>query len=127
MTLSILLLVAVLLGMATFYIWNNRVVFRGTSTKTTDCYILQFEKMNQTDSHVLLLEKNDVLDVEYSIDEGKMDFTIEKENAKPVYKGNDIAGGKFEVIVPEDGAYKITVKAKYASGMILIKTENERK
>lgn len=113
--------------MSTIYYWNNRVVFIGTSTKTTDCYILQFEKMNQTDSHDLLLEKNDVLDVEYSIDKGKMDFTIEKENEKPIYKGNDIAGGKFEVIVPEAGAYKITVKAKNASGMIMIKTQNERK
>ena len=81
--------------------------------------------MNQTDSHDLLLEKNDVLDVEYSIDKGKMDFTIEKENAKPIYKGNDIVGGKFEVIVPEAGAYKITVKAKNASGMIMIKKMKE--
>ena len=43
-TSSNFLLVAVLLGMVTFYIWNSRPVFIGSCTKTTDCYILQFEK-----------------------------------------------------------------------------------
>ena len=113
-TLSILHLVTILFWMVTIYFCNNRDVFIGTSTKTTDCYILQVEKMNKTDSHVLVLEKDDVLSVEYSIDRGNVDLVIGLEKEKPIYKGNDIEDGKFEVIVPRDGEYQITVEAKHA-------------
>jgi len=109
-TLFILLLVIILLWMSNLYIWNNRSVFVGDKTKTSDCYMLQIEEMNQTDSHVLILEKNDVLSVEYSIEKGKLDFYIGQENERPIYRGNDIAGGKFEVIIPKKGAYQISVK-----------------
>lgn len=119
-TLFILLLVIILLWMSNLYIWNNRSVFVGDKTKTSDCYMLQIEEMNQTDSHVLILEKNDVLSVEYSIEKGKLDFYIGQENERPIYRGNDIAGGKFEVIIQKKGAYQISVKAKHASGNISI-------
>ena len=119
-TLSILHLVTILFGMVTIYFCNNRDVFIGTNTKTTDCYILQVEKMNNTDSHVLVLEKDDVLSVEYSIDKGNVDLVIGLEKEKPIYKGNDIEDEKFEVIVPRDGEYRITVKAKHAAGSITI-------
>lgn len=119
-TLSILHLVTILFWMATIYFCNNRDVFIGTNTKTTDCYILQVEKMNTTDSHVLVLKKDDVLSVEYSIDRGNVDLVIGLEKEKPIYKGNDIEDGKFKVIVPRDGEYKITVEAKHAIGSIAI-------
>ena len=119
-TLSILHLVTILFWMVTIYFCNNRDVFIGTNTKTTDCYILQVEKMNTTDSHVFVLEKDDVLSVEYSIDRGNVDLVIGLEKEKPIYKGNDIEDGKFEVIVPRDGEYRITVKAKHAAGSIVI-------
>lgn len=119
-TSFILHLLIIIFWLSTLYLWNNRPVFVGNRTKTSDCYILQFEEMNQTDSHVLMLEKDDVLSVEYSIEKGKMDFYIGQENEKPIYKGNDIAGGKFEVTVPENGTYQISVKAKHASGNISI-------
>lgn len=119
-TLSILHFVTILFLMVTIYFCNNRDVFIGTNTKTTDCYILQVEKMNKTDSHVFVLEKDDVLSVEYSIDRGNVDLVIGLEKEKPIYKGNDIEDGKFEVIVPRDGEYRITVKAKHAAGSIVI-------
>ena len=68
-----------------------------------------------------LLEKDDVLSVEYSIDRGNVDLVIGLEKEKPIYKGNDIEDGKFEVIVPREGEYKITVEAKHAIGLIAIK------
>ena len=49
-----------------------------------------------------------------------MDVVIESEDEKPIYKGNDIKDGKFEVIVPRDGEYRITVKAKHAADSIAI-------
>ena len=80
--------------------------------------------MNQMDCHVLTLRENEVLSVEYSIDRGNVDLVIGLEKEKPIYKGNDIEDGKFEVIVPRDGEYRITVKAKHAIGSIAIKKIN---
>ena len=41
-----------------------------------------------------LLEKDDVLLVEYSIDRGNVDLVIGLEKEKPIYKGNDIEDEK---------------------------------
>ena len=43
---------------------------------------------------------------------------MQMDGKSPIYKGNDIETGEFNVIVPEDGSYRITVNAKHASGCI---------
>lgn len=118
-----LLLLSVILGSCTFFAWNNRLIFVGDSTKTSECYILDFEEMNQKDWHVLTLRENEVLSVEYSIYKGRVDFSIEAGGDTSVFKGNNIDSGKFELIVPSDGEYEIVVNAKHASGMLEIKKQ----
>lgn len=118
-----LLLLSVIWGSCTFFAWNNRLIFVGDSTKTSECYILDFEEMNQKDCHVLTLRENEVLSVEYSIYKGRVDFSIEAGGDTPVFKGNNIDSGKFELIIPSDGEYEIVVNAKHASGMLEIKKQ----
>ena len=51
---------------------------------------------------------------------GNVDLVIGLEKEKPIYKRNDIEDGKFEMIVPRNGEYRITVKAKHNVGSIAI-------
>ena len=110
-----LLLLSVIWGSCTFFAWNNRLLFVGDSTKTSECYIL--------DCHVLTLRENEVLSVEYSIYKGRVDFSVEAGSDTSVFKGNNIDSGKFELIIPSDGEYVIVVNAKHASGVVEIKKQ----
>lgn len=81
-------------------------------------YILEFEKMNREDSYLIPACKDDVFAVNFRIDKGHADFIIAMDGNPPIYKGNDIETGDFNIIVPEDGEYRITIKAKHASGFV---------
>lgn len=116
----IILLVISVLGVIVFYIKDKQIIFEGSRVKNEDCYTLEFEEMNQSDSHTLGLYKGDVISVEFDIDKGKVNLSIGMDGAKPIYRGNNIDFGKFKVIASEDGCYKISVDAKHASGFINI-------
>lgn len=115
-----MILSLIVLGITSFILWDNQKVFVGNIEKDSDAYILEFEKMNQTESHSLNLTKDDVLSVEYQIDQGQVDLVIGMEKEKAIYTGNDIDNGKFSVVVPKDGEYIMTIKAKNAKGTIKI-------
>ena len=51
-----LLLLSVILGSCTFFAWNNRLLFVGDSTKTSECYIL--ERCTENDLSYVLIDDN---------------------------------------------------------------------
>lgn len=107
-----------LLAIIICLILNNRKVFIGDITKDQSGYCLKFEKMNREDSYIILVCKDDVFSANFRTDKGHADLIIGMDDRNPIYKGNDIETGTFDVIVPEDGEYRITVKAKHASGYV---------
>lgn len=117
-SISLMACIFLALAIVAFYVWNHQKVFAGNTVKNPDCYILEFEKMNQEDSHVITACKDDVFAVHFRIEKGHADFVIAKDGNTPIYKGNDIETGVFDIIVPEDGEYRITIHAKHAAGSI---------
>lgn len=115
----ILFLFMIILGTTVFLIYEKQEMFQGERIKNPDFYSLVFQKMNQEDSHTLFLKEQDALAVEFSITRGTADLSIGNEKEE-IYHGDRIDSGAFEVIIPEDGAYTITVKARHAAGMIRI-------
>lgn len=99
-------------------VYNNQKLYVGNQVKSRNCYILEFEKMNQEDSHVISACKDDVFAVNFRIDSGYVDFVIGMDGRYPIYTGNDINNGVFDVIVPEDGEYRITINARHAAGFV---------
>ena len=83
--------------------------------------------MNQEESYVISACKEDVFVVNLRIDRGRVDFIIGMDGEASIYKGDNIETGTFEVIVPEDGEYRITVNAKRASGFIKVYAKKENK
>ena len=114
----IFLIAGMLLGMIALCVHSNQKMFIGNQVKSRNCYILEFEKMNQKDSHVLSACKDDVFTVNFRIDNGHADFIIAMDGKTPIYKGNDIESGVFDVIVPEGGEYRITINARHADGFL---------
>lgn len=121
MKLCCLILKIVLLETVIFYVYQARDVFKGESVKTADVYILRFEEMTGSDRHVMSLAANDELAIVFDIVKGRADITIGAEGQESVYTGNDIDSCEFKLVVPDDGDYAVTVKAKHAAGTIDIR------
>lgn len=108
--------VIVVLFLAVFLFYENVNIFKGNRVKNPNSYTMEFQSMNQKDSHVMALKAEDVLDIEYEILKGRVDLTIGIDGEKPIYKGTKLEAGSFQVIIPADGDYRITIKAKHAAG-----------
>jgi len=119
-TIAIILIALVLLGAISFVVYEKRTLFNGSRVKNPDCYTLEFTAMNQTDSHTLALQAGDSLSVDFAIDRGRVDLTVGIPGENPIYRGNDIDSAVFDLTIPKDGAYQVTVSAKHASGFVLI-------
>lgn len=112
---------------AVLYAYNSEENFTGDRVKNPDSYILAFERMNGQDSHSLSLKEGDALSVEFSVEKGRVDLAIENDSGNAIYKGNKIEDGIFEVIIPADGEYTVSVNAKNARGEIRIGLIKEEK
>ena len=124
----LLALLAALAGIIIFISCGKQKVRCVTGINNLDrYYILEFDKMNREESYVISACKEDVFVVNLRIDRGRVDFIIGMDGEASIYKGDNIETGTFEVIVPEDGEYRITVNAKRASGFIKVYAKKENK
>ena len=57
-----------------------------------------------------------MISVELEIEKGRVDIVIGAEGDEPIYFGNDVDSGKFELPVSAAGQYKVTVEARGAAG-----------
>ena len=57
---------------------------------------------------------------EFEIEKGRVDIVIGAEGDEPIYVGNDVDSGKFELPVSAAGQYKVTVEARGAAGEIAV-------
>lgn len=92
--------------------------FDGSRVGNPDGYWLDFSYMDQNDSQTLFLESGDTLKVRYEIKDGRIDVTIGVSGRDPVYRGNDIQTGAFELQIQEAGEYIVSVNASRASGRL---------
>lgn len=115
----ILLILAILAGLKIIGTNDSEKVHCVTGINNLNhYYILEFEKMNREDSYIIPACKDDIFTVNFRIDKGHADFIIAMNGRTQIYKGNDIDSGVFDVVVPEDGEYRITINAKHASGYV---------
>lgn len=104
----------------------NAEVFDGNSVKNQDNFFLRFTRMSKTDAHIIKAEAGDVISVEFEIEKGRVDIVIGAEGDEPIYFGNDVDSGKFELPVSAAGQYsavgqyKVTVEARGAAGEIAV-------
>ena len=61
-----------------------------------------------------------MISVELEIEKGRVDIVIGAEGDEPIYFGNDVDSGKFELPVSAAGQYKVTVEEHGAAGEIAV-------
>ena len=106
-----------------FWSWHSDRIFDGSRVANPDGYWLDFSYMDKSDSQTMYLEPGDTLNVTYEVRDGRIDVTIGISDHDPIYRGNDVQTGAFELPIQEEGEYVISVHASKASGRL----EFERK
>ncbi|MBQ0070244.1 MAG: hypothetical protein KBS81_00045 [Spirochaetales bacterium] len=94
--------------------------FTGDRIKNPDAYLIDFDSMTGTDSHSILMEKDQELQVEYKVTKGRVDLEVQEEGGDLVYRGNGLEEGDFTLIAGNTGTYQISIKAKRAQGFLHI-------
>lgn len=94
--------------------------FDGTRTGNESQLIMEYKVLNTTDSQMLELYEDDIVDFAIVSDSGKLDIVLQKEGDEPIYKGVDIPTSSFQVVIGEAGTYKVSVTGKNARGSICV-------
>ncbi len=92
-------------------------VFNGSRVKTADVYTLDIQEMNGTDSHTLTLQAGNVLHIELEPAQGELQLEI-RSSGVCLYSGNGSLCSAFDLTVPQDGEYTVSVAAKQAAGRV---------
>lgn len=114
--LSIVVVAVIAIGLMTNPIKNG---FDGSEVGNDSSYVLMFDLLSVKKTHKLTLLKDDVLDITFTVEEGKINYDIIDENEVIIYKtDNRTQSDSFQVTVPHDGVYTINVAGENANGMV---------
>lgn len=125
LTLGLILLVLVLAGAAVLVLRGRQSEFSGDLVKNPGAYLLDIQKMNGADSHVLTLKKGDSLAVKFETTGGQLTMEITAPDGSVIYQGNGTEATEFTLGIPEDGTYTISVRGKQAKGTLHVRLAEE--
>lgn len=92
--------------------------FNGNRTGNENQFIMEYRIFNGSDSQILELEKNDILDIEIVNESGNISVLIEKEDQEVIYSEDKVKNKSFQITIHEDGQYKVTVTGENAKGSV---------
>lgn len=78
-------------------------------------FFVEFYPLNGELAESFLLKKGDVIETYIIRNKGDLKIVIGQQGQEPIYEGSNFSGS-FQVNVPEDGSYTITVSGKKADG-----------
>lgn len=78
-------------------------------------FFVEFYPLNGELAESFLLKKGDVIETYIIRNKGDLKIVIGQQGQEPIYEGSNFSGS-FQVKVPEDGSYTITVSGKKADG-----------
>lgn len=116
----IVLSLLILAGAVIVLFCCNQEGFTGSRVKNPDAYLLDIEKMNETDLHTLELREGDILQIQFVTEKGDLYMEIKAPDGAALYRGNGKETTKFTVNIRESGVYTIVVEARHAKGTIQI-------
>lgn len=104
----------------------HQAAFNGNRVANNDCFSLDYQILNGSDSHSFTLEEGDVLAVSVVSLSGRVSMTIEGENGSSIYRGTAMPTSAFQIVIPADGTYQLTVTGEQAEGKISVTVQEEK-
>ena len=117
-------LAASLIGLGSLF-WSNQEGFNGSRVKNPDAYLLDIQRMNGTDLHVLELQAGDALQIYFETVKGSLYLEIKAPDGTSLYSGNGKGTTDFTVNVTQSGVYPIVVEARRGKGIIQIQLKEK--
>lgn len=98
---------------------DENAVFNGSKTGDENHFDLDFEMLNAAYEHELVMEEGETIEVSIQKESGEISVLIQQESHDPVYQGDDVQDGEFEVVISEAGTYTVSVTGKKAKGHVV--------
>ena len=114
----------IVLVLAVFFVLVILPGFRQSNGSTYDrrvednLFSLEMKPLNAMLEETYSLHEGDTIDVSADLISGELSISIGQENREPVYEGKNSELGSFQVTIPEDGDYTISVSGEQAEGSI---------
>ncbi|WP_141107702.1 hypothetical protein [Butyrivibrio sp. YAB3001] len=102
---------------------GNDATFDGSKTGDANHFDIEFNVLNTSYTHELDMNEGESIDVQIEAESGDISLNIQKEDEKPVYRGNKMKSGNFKVGVESAGKYTLTVTGKKAKGHVVLTRE----
>ncbi|MDD6324820.1 MAG: hypothetical protein PUA72_04435 [Lachnospiraceae bacterium] len=119
-SLTTILLILCILGLATILTACGRNCFVGSRTAEADSYRLDIDRMTGSDRFTMELCAGDTLAVQFETVKGSIRMEIKEPDKSSLYAGNGKGVSEFTVNIPESGTYSFYVEARHAKGTVYI-------
>ena len=83
-----------------------------------DGFSISFGPLNGTQSETFSLREGDRVRVSRALGSGRLSLIVGQEGKNPVYEGNGGDPDSFELKIPQDGVYILTVTGERANGSV---------
>jgi len=97
---------------------KEAIEFDGSRTSNEQQFILDFDILNISLTHIIELQKNDILDIEIIKDKGELYLSVTDFEGNSIYKGDDASSGKFSLEITQSESYTFKVTGREASGFV---------
>lgn len=102
-------------GLSVFYFMFQQRQSKFSRQVDDNRFFVEFYPLNGELTESFPLKKGDVIETYIIINKGYLKIVIGQQGQAPIYEGNNFSGS-FQVNVPEDGSYTITVSGVKADG-----------
>ena len=104
---------------------NDNATFNGSKTGDAEHFDIDFEILNDTYTHNLVLKDGDSIAISIEKESGVISLLVQKESGDAVYRGDDVETGSFEVVISEDGTYTLSVTGEKAKGHVVFRRKEK--
>lgn len=118
-SVGLLVIVLVFIGYFLMYQIHMSKTSEYTRSVEEDRYALGCKILNTTLKETYSLEEGDSITVAMDVVKGEFNICIGIKGEEPVYTGNGITCGHFQVNIPKTGDYEISITGKKAEGSVL--------
>jgi len=94
------------------------IEFDGSFTGNETQFILDFEVLNVTKTHTLVLDSSDIVDVVIEKDKGTLDISVTDTEGHSIYTGDDASSGQFALEITRSDSYEFKVTGTRAKGKV---------